>query len=195
MNKILILCFLAASICLEASLVDYLMVDMKGREGVCFQGYKYSPHDARDAIGNRLDDYQFSLYWYHFNTSRSSIEFGTGLWDETSNGLRSTIRPITIGISFYENMESNYKFFYGADIGAFRLETQLRDNLGKISSYSETDPGLQLKLGIAYLLSPDYWIKGEIRYTGCTINNIFPTGSSDSNISDFNFAGSLSCFF
>ncbi|MDD5091460.1 MAG: outer membrane beta-barrel protein [Candidatus Wallbacteria bacterium] len=180
---------------LRADLTDYLVVDMKGREGIAAQAYNYAPADARDALGNRVDDWMFSVYYYHFNTKKSSIEFGVGLWEETSNGLSARIRPITIGMSFYENLENNFKFFYGADLGAFRLEAQQRNALGTINSYSDTDFGLQLKLGMAYLLHADFWAKGEIRYTGCTVENVYPTAPSDSDISDFNFAMSFIAMF
>lgn len=196
MKRILIcLSILAVSICVQATWSDYLVADMSGRYGLGLQGYHYSPRDARDEIGNRVDDWMISGYWYHFNTRKSSIEFGVGLWDESTNGLKSKIRHITIGMSWYENLENNFKFFYGADLGSFRLETRRMDNLGVINSYSDSDLGLQLKLGLAYLMSVDFWAKAEVRYTGCTIDDMFPNPPHDSSISDTNYAMSFIAFF
>jgi len=193
MKYIFLTLLILFSISSSAANIDYLLCDMTHKSGLGISAYKYSPSDARDSIGNKYDDWMISGYYYYFNTPDSSLEFGAGSWDESESGLSSKIKHITIGISFYNNLESNFKFFYGIDAGAFRLETHLKDNLGNINSYSKSDPGIQLKLGLAYLFNADLWMKSEIRYTGCTIKNILPTG--DSNISDTNFALSLIAFF
>ncbi|MDD2715700.1 MAG: outer membrane beta-barrel protein [Candidatus Wallbacteria bacterium] len=195
MRIFLIMFILGFSATLRAELVDYLMTDMKGREGVSVQGYQYSPRDSRDNLGNRVEDWMPAVYFYHFNTRSSSLEFGVGLWDESTNSLRSRIRPVTAGISFYDNLENNFKFYYGGDLGVFRLETEVRDTKGVVRSFSESDVGGQLKLGLAYLLNPDFWFKMEARYTGCTIHSIFPNAPEDSNISDCNWGGSLIALF
>lgn len=194
MKKIIFSLFiLIFSFSSSAANIDYLLCDMMHRTGLAVSAYKYSPSDARDSLGNKYDDWMISGYYYYFNTPDSSLEFGAGSWDVSESGLTSKIKHLTIGVSFYNNLESNFKFFYGLDAGAFRLETQQKDNLGNTINYSKSSPGLQLKLGLAYLFNADLWMKSEIRYTGCTINNVLPTG--DSNISDTNFALSLIAFF
>lgn len=174
---------------------DYLLINNEDRNGFIFQGFRYKPEDAKDKNGNALKDWLIRGYYFYFPSNNKSFELGFGIWDKTDHSLNSEIKSVTIGLTYYNNIQNNFKFLYGADLGVYKLETEKMDNIGNKNSYSESSIGIEFKIGLAYLLSEDFWLRGEIRYIGCTIDDIFPTSPRDSDISDLNFSISGMAFF